>query len=176
MKKISILLYLLLFLSGITTAKENPGLLKYSNDQWVDSLMKKLTLDQKIGQLFMIQAYSNTKHQQPEKIIQQIAEFQVGGVIFMQGSPIAQLQLCNRFQQASKVPLLIAIDGETGLGFRLDSTLNYPVQMALGAITDDTLIYRMGFEIGEQCRRLGINMNMAPVCDINIKPTNPIIK
>ena len=123
----------------------------------------------------MIQAYSNQKHQQPEELIKQISQFQVGGVIFMQGNPLAQSRICNSFQQASKVPLLVAIDGETGLGFRLDSTINYPVQMALGAITDDSLIYRMGFEIGQQCRRLGIHMNMAPVCDINNNPSNPVI-
>jgi len=174
-KKLSILICLLIFANAITSAKENPGFLKYSNDQWVDSLMKNLTLDQKIGQLFMIQAYSNQKHQQPEELIKQINQFQVGGVIFMQGNPLAQSRICNDFQQASKVPLLVAIDGETGLGFRLDSTINYPVQMALGAIIDDSLIYQMGFEIGQQCRRLGIHMNMAPVCDINNNPSNPVI-
>lgn len=175
MKKLTIIVYLIIFFAGTTTAKEKPGFLKYSNDQWVDSLMKTLTPDQKIGQLFMIQAYSSQKNQKTEEIIKQINQFQVGGVIFMQGGPLAQSQICNSFQKASNVPLLVAIDGETGLGFRLDSTLNYPVQMALGAITDDSLIYRMGFEIGEQFRRLGIHMNMAPVSDININPANPVI-
>jgi beta-N-acetylhexosaminidase len=175
MKKLFFFTYLLTFITGIISAKEHPRFLKYSNDQWVDSLMKNLTLDQKIGQLFMIQSYSNQKYLQPEELIKQINQFQVGGVIFMQGNPLAQCQICNRFQQASNVPLLIAIDGETGLGFRLDSTINYPVQMALGAITDDSLIYQMGFEIGKQCRRLGIQMNMAPVCDINNNPSNPVI-
>jgi len=175
MKKLPIFICLLIFVTIITSAKENPRFLIYSNDQWVDSLMKNLTLDQKIGQLFMIQAYSNQKHQHPEELVKQINQFQVGGVIFMQGNPLAQSRLCNDFQQASKVPLLVAIDGETGLGFRLDSTINYPVQMALGAIADDSLIYQMGFEIGNQCRRLGIHMNMAPVCDINNNPSNPVI-
>ena len=175
MRKLTIILYLMIFLAGITTAKEKPGFLKYSDDQWVDSLMNKLTLDQKIGQLFMIQSYSNNKNQKTEELIKQIIQFQVGGVIFMQGGPTTQSRICNSFQDASNVPLIVAIDGETGLGFRLDSTLNYPVQMALGAIADDSLIYRMGYEIGEQCRRLGINMNMAPVCDININPANPVI-
>ena len=175
MRKFTILLYLTFFLVGTTLAKENPKFLKYSNDQWVDSLMNKLTLDQKIGQLFMIQAYSNNKNQKTEELIKQIIQFQVGGVIFMQGGPLSQSRICNNFQKVSNVPLLVAIDGETGLGFRLDSTINYPVQMALGAIADDTLIYRMGLEIGEQFRRLGIHMNMAPVCDINTNPANPVI-
>lgn len=175
MKYFVVLLYILILFSGITTGKENPGFLKFTNDRWVDSIMNKLTIEQKIGQLFMIQAYSNTKHQQPDDLEKLINEFQVGGVIFMQGGPLAQANICNKLQQASNVPLLVAIDAETGLGFRLDSTLNYPVQMALGAITNDSLIYQMGFEIGEQCRLLGIHMNMAPVCDINVNPANPII-
>lgn len=170
-------IFSLLFLAFQTTirAGQNPLFSKHANDQWVDSLMKKLSIDQKIGQLFMIQAYSNAKNQKTEELIKQINRYHVGGVIFMQGGPTAQAKITNQFQKASEVPLLIAIDGETGLGFRLDSTINYPVQMALGAITEDTLIYQMGFEIGKQCRRLGVHMNMAPVCDINVKPTNPVI-
>src|SRR5665648_11625 len=175
MKQLIVLLSILILLSGITSAKENPRFLKYTQDQWVDSLMNTMTLEQRIGQLFMIQAYSNAKHQQADELIKQIDQFQVGGVIFMQGGPLAQANICNKLQQASNIPLLVAIDAETGLGFRLDSTLSYPVQMALGAITNDTLIYRMGFEIGEQCRRIGIHMNMAPVSDINVIPDNPII-
>jgi len=175
MKHFISLICFLFILSGITAAKENPPFLKYSGDQWVDSIMKKLTIDQKIGQLFMIQAYSNRKNEHTEALLKLIKQFQVGGIIFMQGGPVEQANLCNKYQQASTIPLMIAIDAENGLGFRLDSTLNYPVQMALGAITNDSLIYRMGYEIGEQCRMAGIHMNMAPVCDININPDNPII-
>jgi beta-glucosidase-like glycosyl hydrolase/CubicO group peptidase (beta-lactamase class C family) len=173
-KSIAILLFLIFF-SDIITAKENPGFLKIADNQWVDSLMKKMTLDQKIGQLFMIQAYSNNKHDQTDELIRLIKTYQVGGVIFMQGGPVSQANICNKLQQESLIPLLVAIDAENGLGFRLDSTLSYPVQMALGAITNDTLIYRMGYEIGEQCRMVGINMNMAPVSDINVNPANPVI-
>jgi beta-glucosidase-like glycosyl hydrolase/CubicO group peptidase (beta-lactamase class C family) len=137
--------------------------------------MNKLTIDQKIGQLFMIQAYSNLKNTHTDELIKLINHFQVGGVIFMQGGPVAQAKISNTLQKASNVPLLVAIDGETGLGFRLDSTISYPVQMALGAITNDSLIYRMGYEIGQQCRMLGIHMNMAPVADVNTNDSNPII-
>ncbi len=175
MKRLSILFIGILTITINCFAKQNPGFAKLTNDQWVDSLMKRLTLDQKIGQLFMIQAYSNLKNQKTEELLKQISQFRVGGIIFMQGGPLTQAKITNRFQKASEIPLLIAIDGETGLGFRLDSTMNYPVQMALGAISDDTLIYQMGYEIGKQCRRLGIHMNMAPVCDINVKPANPVI-
>ena len=174
--KIYITTLLILILAiGYSPAQQNPPFLKETSDPWVDSLMNKLTLDQKIGQLFMIQAYSNLKNPHTEDLIKLVNQFQVGGIIFMQGGPMAQAKISNKLQQMSHVPLLVAIDAETGLGFRLDSTLNYPVQMALGAITNDSLIYQMGFEIGQQCRLLGIHMNMAPVCDINVNPANPVI-
>jgi beta-glucosidase-like glycosyl hydrolase/CubicO group peptidase (beta-lactamase class C family) len=175
MRNLTSILFLLILLSGITNAKENPAFLRTSRNQWVDSVMNKMTLDQKIGQLFMIQAYSNKKGQPIEDILFLIRNYEVGGVIFMQGGPVAQAKISNKLQKASNIPLLVAIDGENGLGFRLDSTLSYPSQMALGAITDDSLIYRMGYEIGEQCRQVGIHMNMAPVSDININSQNPII-
>jgi beta-glucosidase-like glycosyl hydrolase/CubicO group peptidase (beta-lactamase class C family) len=175
MKYLIILSLILLSCSEIPASKNDPDFLKFSKDQWVDSVMTKLTLEQKIGQLFMIQAYSNKKSEQTEELLELISDYQVGGLIFMQGGPVAQAKICNRLQKASSIPLLVAIDGETGLGFRLDSTISYPVQMALGAISNDSLIYRMGYEIGEQCRMLGIHMNMAPVSDINNNPENPVI-
>ena len=175
MKRYLLTFSILILVSGYCSAQKNPPFLKESNDRWVDSIMNKLNLDQKIGQLFMIQAYSNAKHQKTDELIKLIDQYRVGGIIFMQGGPVAQANISNKLQQASNIPLLVAIDAETGLGFRLDSTLNYPAQMAMGAIPNDSLIYRMGFEIGEQCRMLGIHMNMAPVCDINVNHDNPII-
>ena len=175
MKPIVLLILFSLLHPSFSKAKVSPKFLTQQKTGWVDSLMSKMSLDQKIGQLFMIQAYSNGKYTQPEELIKQIEKYEVGGIIFMQGSPTVQAKIANQFQKASKIPLLVAIDAETGLGFRLDSTINYPVQMALGAISSDTLIYKMGLEIGQQGRRLGIHMNMAPVCDINVNPDNPVI-
>ncbi len=169
------ILCILILSPGISEAKENPGFIKHSGDPWVDSIMMKLSLEQKIGQLFMIQAYSNKNAEHTKELLGLINKFQVGGIIFMQGGPMAQAKLCNKLQEASNIPLLVSIDAENGLGFRLDSTISYPVQMALGAITNDSLIYRMGYEIGEQCRLVGVHMNMAPVSDINVNPANPVI-
>lgn len=175
LKRLILLSGILAILATNCSSKETPKFLHYLNDPWVDSLMTKLTLEQKIGQLFMIQAYSNQKFQKTNELIDQIKEYQVGAIIFMQGGPVAQASITNKFQEASNIPLLIAIDGESGLGFRLDSTLNYPSQMALGALQNDSLIYRMGYEIGKQFRRVGLHMNLAPVCDINNNPANPVI-
>lgn len=161
--------------SGFVQAKRTPPFFLQTTDAKVDSVLKSMSIDQKIGQLFMIQAYSNGKGQPIEEILESIANYEVGGIIFMQGAPYRQVTICNRLQKASKIPLLMATDAENGLSFRLDSTASYPFAMTLGAITDDSLIYQMGFEIGQQCRATGIHMNMAPVSDINNNAANPII-
>lgn len=174
--KLKLVVFFLLFgAAKFATVGQTPDFLNYLHHPWVDSLMNTLTLDQKIGQLFMIQAYSNGKNQSVDEVVSQVNQYQVGGILFMQGGPVAQAKICNKLQQNSHIPLLIALDGETGLGFRLDSTISYPVQMALGAIANDSLIYRMGLEAAHQFRRMGIHMNMAPVCDINSDPENPVI-
>ena len=108
-------------------------------------------------------------------MIRQISRYNIGGILFFQGEPIKQARLTNRFQSASKVPLLIAIDGENGLGMRLKNTITYPPMMTLGAISDNSLIYRLGDQMADQFKRLGVHMNFAPVADINNNPSNPVI-
>lgn len=144
-------------------------------ENWVDSVFNTLTIEQKIGQLFMVAAYSNKGLTHEKEISRLIKEFHIGGLIFYQGSPYNQAHLTNKFQSFSKIPLLISIDAEWGLSMRLDSTTAFPKQMTLGAIQSNNLIYQMGQEIGKQCKRLGVNMNMAPVVDINNNPNNPVI-
>jgi beta-N-acetylhexosaminidase len=144
-------------------------------EKWVDSVFNTLTVDQKIGQFFMVAAYSNHSDNHRMYIEHLIRNYHIGGVIFFQGGPYRQAVLTNRFQATSKVPLFIGIDGEWGLGMRLDSTMEFPKQMTLGAIRDNDLIQRMGAEIGRQCHRLGIHINFAPVSDVNSNPQNPVI-
>lgn len=142
--------------------------------KWVDSLMKQMTLDEKIGQLFMVAAYSKTAEPN-DKIVSLIKNQQIGGLIFMQGGPGRQIALTNYYQSLSKIPLMIGIDGEWGLSMRLDSTMKFPWQMTLGAIQDNNLIYEMGKEIALQCRRVGVHVNFAPVVDVNNNKNNPVI-
>lgn len=142
---------------------------------WVDSTLASLTLDQKIGQLFMVATYSDKDEGHYRQVDKLIQDYHIGGLIFFQGGPYRQARLTNRYQANSKVPLLIGIDAEWGLGMRLDSTISYPRQMALGAIQNDELIYQMGIDIANQCRRLGIHINFAPVVDMNSNPKNPVI-
>ena len=137
--------------------------------------MSSLSLEQRIAQLFMVAAYSNKGVSHQQEIEKLISKYHIGGLMFMQGGPIRQLYLTNKYQSLSKVPLMIAQDAEWGLSMRIDSTIRYPWQMTLGAIQDDSLIYQMGLDVAEQCRRLGVHINFAPVVDVNSNPKNPII-
>ncbi len=137
--------------------------------------MDSMTLREKIGQLFMVAAYSNGDDDHVEEISNLVSEYNVGGLIFFQGGPKRQAKLTNHYQSIAKTPLMIGMDAEWGLGMRLDSTLTYPRQMSLGGIQNDELIYYMGAEIGRQLRRLGVHVNFAPVLDVNNNPDNPVI-
>ncbi|MCD6544757.1 MAG: beta-N-acetylglucosaminidase, partial [Flavobacteriaceae bacterium] len=143
--------------------------------KWVDSLMAQLDVDQKIGQLFMVAAFSNKDKKHTDFIENMINRYHLGNLIFMQGTAEGHARLINKYQSISKVPMLIAIDGEWGLNMRLKNTINYPYNMALGAIRDDKLITEFGSRIGRHIKRIGIHVNFAPVVDINTNPKNPII-
>ncbi|HEV7349224.1 glycoside hydrolase family 3 N-terminal domain-containing protein [Telluribacter sp.] len=143
--------------------------------KWVDSTFARLSPEEKIGQFFMVAAFSNRNEYETRYVEKLIRDYHLGGLIFFQGGPYRQAVLTNRFQAQSKVPLFIGIDGEWGLAMRLDSTMEFPKSMVLGAIRNDDLVYRMGAEIGRHCRRLGIHINFAPVSDLNSNPKNPVI-
>lgn len=144
-------------------------------NHWVDSVFKKLNRKQKIAQLFFVRAHTNLGQKYEDSVADVIKSEQVGGLVFFQGGPVRQAELINRYQQIANVPLLIAQDGEWGLGMRLDSTISYPFQMTLGAIQDNSLIYKMGREVAYDFKRMGMQMNFAPDMDINNNPDNPVI-
>jgi beta-N-acetylhexosaminidase len=152
-----------------------PPFLTYQQSSWVDSVLNTLSPDERIAQLIMVAAYSNRGPEHKQEILKLVNEQKIGGLIFFQGDPVRQTKLLNEYQEKSDVPLLVAIDAEWGLGMRLDSTISYPFQMALGAIQDDRLIYDMGTEIARQLKRVGVHMNFAPVVDVNNNPGNPVI-
>src|SRR5580700_3194443 len=113
----------------------------------------------------MVAAYSNRDKRHVNEIKKLIKIQHIGGLIFFQGGPVREAKLTNEYQRMSKVPLLISMDAEWGLAMRLDSTVQFPRQMSLGAIQNDSLIYQMGAEIARQCHRIGIHVNLAPVVD-----------
>ncbi|MFN8348994.1 MAG: glycoside hydrolase family 3 N-terminal domain-containing protein [Spirosomataceae bacterium] len=164
-------------LLGVTSFKNDTprGTFVFAESKWVDSVFNSLTLDQKIGQFFMLATHSDRNESYYRYFDGLIKNQQIGGLIFFKGGPARQARLINRYQALSKVPLMIGIDGEWGLGMRLDSVDDFPKQMTLGAIGDNRYIYKMGAEIGRQCQRVGINVNFAPVADINSNPRNPVI-
>jgi beta-glucosidase-like glycosyl hydrolase/CubicO group peptidase (beta-lactamase class C family) len=146
-----------------------------SETRWVDSIYSKMSLREKVGQLFMVSAYSNKDSVHVNQVKNLIEEYKVGSVIFFQGGPVRQAKLTNLYQSKAKVPLFIGIDAEWGLAMRLDSTYRYPWNMTLGAIQDLSLIEKVGRNMANENKRIGIHFNFAPVLDINTNPKNPII-
>ncbi len=143
--------------------------------KWVDSVYQSLTLEEKIGQLFMVAAYSNKDSAHIKALDKLITEQKIGGLIFFQGGPVRQARMTNRFQKLTKTPLFIGIDAEWGLSMRLDSVNRFPWNMTLGAVQDLKLIEETGKQMALQSRKLGVHFNFAPVLDINTNPKNPII-
>lgn len=145
-------------------------------DRWVDSVFNSLSHEERIAQLIMIRMHSNLGADHIAAVKADIRNNKIGGLVTFQGGPVRQAQLVNTYQAMSKVPLLVAVDGEWGLGMRfVDSVISFPRNLMLGAVQDTGLIYEIGKAIGEQCKRMGIQYNFAPVLDVNNNPNNPVI-
>lgn len=143
--------------------------------RWVDSVFHSMSFEDRLGQLFMVAAYSNKDQRHKEEISKLIREQKLGGLIFFQGGPVRQAHLTNHYQSLSDVPLFVAMDAEWGPGMRLDSVLQFPKQMTLGATPNEQLVYQMGNEIARQFKEIGMHINFAPVVDVNSNPENPVI-
>lgn len=177
---------IILFLTvafSLSCAQEKPkttetSFVSFINQEhaWVDSVFNSLTPKERIAQLFMVRAHSNLGQSYIDSVARVIEEEQLGGVVVFQGTPEGHVEMINRYQKLTKVPLLTSIDGEWGLGMRLpDEAISYPYQMTLGAIQEDELLRKMGNEIGKDLKRMGIHFNFAPTVDINNNPKNPVI-
>ena len=161
--------------AGFTQSADYQPVFNQASAVWADSVFKSLTLDEKIGQLFMVAAYSNKDDAHEKELATLIKKHNIGGLIFFQGGPVRQVEMYNRLQEKAKTPLWIGMDAEWGLSMRLDSTIKFPRQMTLGAIQNDSLIYQMGATIAREFKRVGAHINFAPVVDINNNPANPVI-
>ncbi|WP_271855942.1 glycoside hydrolase family 3 N-terminal domain-containing protein [Patiriisocius marinus] len=178
MKKLFALALLLLSFVTSIAQQINPLIVEndYQNQRmWVDSIYNQMSLQEKVGQLFMVDVFSSDPKPKTDKINALIRDQHIGGVIFSKGGPKRQAKLNNQFQSQAKVPLLIGMDAEWGLAMRLDSTYAFPWNMTLGAITDNKIVEKVGYRIGRHSKRLGVHINFAPVVDINTNPKNPII-
>jgi beta-N-acetylhexosaminidase len=151
-----------------------------SADAWVDSVFRTLSPDEKIAQLMVVRlsAIDPSTHRPiffDAQVDSEVRKYNVGGVCLFQGDPLTQADHINALQGMARTPILFCIDAENGLGMRMDSVQGLPRQMMLGATGDPDLIYRYGRLVGWQCRRMGIQVNYAPVVDINNNPDNPVI-
>lgn len=148
-------------------------------DHWVDSVFKTLSKNQKIAQLMVVRVSSIGADRKvtffDKEVEKAIHKYNIGGLCLFQGGPVKQAMILNRLQAVAKTPLLVTIDAENGVGMRMDSVQSLPRQMMMGAVQDRSLIYEYGRVVGEQCKRIGIQVNYAPVVDINNNPNNPVI-
>src|SRR5690349_10666578 len=151
----------------------SPAALKWANEQ-----LKRMTLDEKIGQLISVginatflnqdsDAYRTLKHY--------IEDDKVGGLILFRGPVYESVILVNRLQQLAKYPLLISADLEAGAGMRFDDTVNFPWNMAVAATGNPDYARRQGEITAREARALGVQQIFAPVVDVNNNAANPVI-
>lgn len=145
--------------------------------KWADKKMKHLSLEEKVGQLMFVRVPTTMTKKQQRAFEKNFSHHKVGGICFFKGTAATQVERTRRYQKMSDIPLMVTIDGEWGLGMRLTDCYSFPRQMLMGALSpaNDTLIEHFGDEVGRQCRKMGIHVNFAPVCDINSNPRNPVI-
>jgi len=177
-KKTKQLIFLFTLLFPLSLFAQSPKAFIPSMDEpnaWVDSVFKKLSKRDRIAQMFMVRAHTDKGKAFEDSIAKVIKKERIGGLVFFQGGPVRQAVLTNRYQAISKVPLILSMDAEWGLGMRLDSTTSFPYQLTLGAIQDNKLIYEMGRQVAFDFKRIGMHINFAPVADINNNPKNPVI-
>lgn len=144
-------------------------------ENWVQDELNKMSLREKVGQFFMVAAYSNKGEDHFQKIDSLISKENIGGLIFFQGQRSNLKTAISRFQNNSKIPLLIGMDAEWGASMRLFGEERYPYNFTIGAANDPVLTERLGEMMGQECRNLDIHLNFAPVADVNSNPNNPVI-
>lgn len=142
---------------------------------WVDSVMKTMSIDQKLGQLMMVPVFGREDAAQDAQIQTLIRNYGIGGIIFMKGEASTQVYLANKYQGLSQIPLMMAQDAEWGVSMRLQNVVKFPRNMTLGAIRNDSMLYKLGVYMGNQCKQVGVQVNFAPVADVNNNPNNPVI-
>ncbi len=177
MKKYFVLVLLTISVSARSQIKSNQAIA----DTWADSVLKSLSKDQRIAQLMVLRLTSiDPQTKMPiyydSLVGAMVQKYNIGGVCLFQGGPVMQGTILNKLQRMAQTPILVSIDAEWGVGMRLfDSVQSLPHQMMLGAVQDSNIIYQYGKLVGEQCKRLGIHVNFAPVVDVNNNPNNPVI-
>lgn len=178
MKKIYILLCSCMTALSVV-AQTTPNLYRAVDEakmnHWVDSVFDAMSGDERLGQLFMVIANPKSDTRNMQRLMRYVNEIKIGGILFHKGDPVMQAEVTNRLQKASRVPMLVSLDGEWGLSMRLSGTTRFPKNMMLGAIEDNKLITEYGKEVARQCKEMGIHINFAPDLDVNSNTDNPVI-
>ncbi|MCI0522751.1 MAG: beta-N-acetylglucosaminidase, partial [Bacteroidales bacterium] len=162
-------------LQTLAAGENPPPWLSYLNDRRVDSLLNTLSVRQMIAQIVWVPAWAGIKNDNYSEVEELVKKHGIGGVIFFEGEPDRQVDFTKRISSVSELPLIFVMDAEWGTGMRLKEVEDFPYQMTLGALQNDSLIYLMGAAVAQQCREIGINLNLAPVADVNNNPLNPVI-
>jgi len=149
--------------------------LRYLDDRRIDSIINTMTVREMIAQLIWVPAWAGEPGDNFRQVEELVVKYGIGGVIFFEGNSAAQVDFTRRLDSITRIPLIIAQDAEWGTGMRLADVEDFPYQMTLGALQNDSLIYRMGAAIAWQCREIGVTLNLAPVADVNNNPLNPVI-
>ena len=172
MRKFQLILFLFLAANGF--AQQNKA------NIWVDSVFKTLTPDEQIAQLMVVRLSTINANKTvtffDSLVTSLVRQYNIGGVCLFQGSPVKQANILNGLQAMAKTPIMMCIDAENGIGMRMiDSVLPLPRQMMMGAVQDSSIIYQYGKIVAEQLKRVGVQVNYAPVVDVNNNPANPVI-
>lgn len=150
--------------------------LQVNGQTWVDQKIDSMTIEEKVGQLFMIRAHSDLGKDHIDQVKKYIKDYKVGSLCFFQGTPKKQSELTNDYQALSDIPLMVAMDAEWGLAMRFPKdVISFPRPLMLGAIQNDNMIYQIGQAIGNQLKRIGVHVNFGPVIDVNNNQDNPVI-
>ncbi len=142
---------------------------------WAEKCLTAMSLDEKIGQLFVAPAAPLREEDHWNDWQTLIKSYHIGNALLKASDPASQIEFLDKLQASAAVPLLVAADAEWGLGMRMSETISFPRNLTLGAIQDLSLLEKMGRSIGKQAAKVGIHLNLAPVADVNSNPLNPII-
>lgn len=175
MKRIIISLFSAATLAASATAPLTSASEQKAALQWADSVMNTMTLEQRAAQLFVPCINPKGGATSDALVKKWLVKDGMGGVLMSKGTFEEYARLINLSREGSKVAPMITFDGEWGLAMRIEGVDRFPQNMALGAIRDTELLKEYGLEAGREMRLLGINVNFAPVLDVNVNPANPVI-
>lgn len=153
----------------------SPAKVDTIHQRWADSIYQSMTEDERIAQLFWISVEVIQDEKRFQTAMKLVETYHPGGILYMKNPAASIIKFTNQSLVKSKVPMLVAIDGENGLAMRIDGFLPFPKAMTVGATGDTALAYQMGQAVAHQFRQMGIQVNFAPVADVNSNPKNPII-